>query len=92
MPVHGYRSKFSSTSRAGFISGFQINQNQGGGEKKAGLVPSVGNDSWASIFKGITDPSHTNSRCCSADRLGKTLVFTRNTVRPINTRPDLRMR
>jgi hypothetical protein len=90
MPVRSYRSSFSSTGRTGFISGHQTNQNQGGGEKKAGLVPSVGNGSWASIFKGITDP--VNGRCCSAGRLAETLVFTRNTVRPTNTRPDLSMR
>ena len=90
MPVPSYRSKFSSSNHAGFVSGVQINQNQGGGEKKAGLVPSVGNDSRSSIFKGVSDP--VRGRCCTAAKLSKTLVFTKNTVRPTNTRPDLRMR
>ena len=90
MPVPSYRSKFSSSNHAGFVSGYQINQNQGGGEKKAGLVPSVGNDSWASIFKGISDP--INNRCCTKARLAKTLVFTKNTVRPADIRSDIPMR
>jgi len=90
MPAKQYRSGFSSSNRAGFISGYQITQNQGGGEKKAGLVPSVGNDSWSSIFRKITDPEH--GRCCGKASLATTMVFTKNTVRPVNTRPGLRMR
>jgi len=89
MPVRSYRSSFSSTGRTGFISGHRVNQNQGGGEKKAGLIPSVGNGSWASIFKGIVEPE--TGRCCSAAKMAQTLVFTRNTVRPTNTRPDIPM-
>lgn len=90
MPRRSFRSGFSTSSRAGFISGHQTTQNQGGGEKKAGLVPSVGNDSWSSIFKRITEP--VNGRCCSKKDLATTMVFTRNTIRPTSTRPNLRMR
>ncbi len=82
-----YRSPFSTTARTGFISGVNTNQFQGGGEKKAGLVPSVGNGSWSSIFRGIVDPTRTTGRCCSASKLATTLVFTVNTVRPIDGRP-----
>lgn len=90
MPVKQFRSGFSSSNRAGFITGYSTTQNQGGGEKKAGLVPSVGNDSWTSIFRKITDPEH--GRCCGKTSLATTMVFTKNTVRPVNTRPSLAMR
>lgn len=84
MPVPSYRSGFSSTARSGFISGVHTTQNQGGGEKKAGLIPSVGNDSWSSIFRKIVDP--VGGKCCSANKMAQTLVFTVNTVRPIDGR------
>jgi hypothetical protein len=84
MPRRGFRSGFSSTAHSRFISGYQITQNQGGGEKKAGLVPSVGNDSWSSLFRGISDP--IRGRCCTANKLATTLVFTRNINRPIDGR------
>lgn len=89
MPVPSFRNGFSSTSKAGFVSGYSVNQNQGGGSKKAGLIPSVGNDSWSSIFRKIVSP---DGKCCSRTGMATTLVFTRNTVRPVNTRPSLRMR
>ncbi len=90
MPKRSYRSGFSSTSKAKFISGFQITQNQGGGERKAGLIPSVGNDSQASLFRKIVDP--INGNCCTGGRLTQTLVFTRNLVRPISSRPGISVR
>ena len=90
MPVSSFRNGFSSSNRAGFITGYQTTQNQGGGEKKAGLIPSVGNDSWASIFRKITDPEH--GRCCGKTGMSVTMFFTKNTVRPVNTVPSLRMR
>ena len=34
-----------------------INSNQGGGDKKAGLFPTVGKDSWTNVAYGIT-PGH----------------------------------
>jgi len=40
-----------------------INQDQGGGNKKAGLPQQVGKDSWTSIFIHATDPVH--GKCCS---------------------------
>jgi len=82
-------SQFRSKNRAGFISGYQTTQNQGGGEKKAGLIPSVGNDSWGSLYKQICNG---DGNCCTAASISKTLVFTKNTIRPTDTRPNLRMR
>ena len=85
MPRQSGRSAFSSSGRTGFISGYQINQNQGGGSKKAGLVPSVGNDSWSSIFRKITNPEY--GRCCRVGDLKTTMVFTKNLVRNVDSRP-----
>jgi hypothetical protein len=38
------------------------NQNQGGGNKKAGFPGLIGRDSWVSIYYGSTDPSY--GKCC----------------------------
>jgi hypothetical protein len=84
MPVRSVRSPFTTTARTGFITGVHTTQNQGGGDKKAGLAPSVGKDSWVSVFRKTTDPEH--GRCCTRGKLEQTLVFTRNTVRPIDGR------
>ena len=35
-------------------AGQLINRNSGGGDKKMGLFPTVGNDSWSSIYYGKT--------------------------------------
>jgi hypothetical protein len=52
-----------------------INQNQGGGSKKAGLPQSVGRDSWTSIYIGNNKPG----KCCSRS----SLLFTKYpNVRP----------
>ena len=85
-----YRNGFSSTSKAGFISGYKVNQNQGGGEKKAGLIPSVGNDSWSSLFRKIVEPK--TGKCCSAKSMATTMVFTKNTLRPLGVRSNIAMR
>jgi hypothetical protein len=90
MPIRNSRSAFSTSARTGFISGVNTVQNQGGGEKKAGLIPSVGNDSWSSLFRKISDP--INGKCCNAKKMATTLVFTRNTLRPTDSRPQTRMR
>lgn len=90
MPIISSRSAFSSSARTGFISGVNTNQKQGGGEKKAGLIPSVGNDSWSSMFRKVSDP--IGGRCCNAKKMATNLVFTKNTIRPTDTRPQNRMR
>lgn len=87
MPSH---SGFSSSNKAGFISGHKVNQKQGGGEKKAGLIPSVGNDSWSSLFRKIVDP--VNGNCCSAKTMATTMVFTKNTIRPLGVSTSISMR
>lgn len=41
----------SGSKRTTYMSSL-INQNSGGGNKKAGIAPSVGRDSWTSISLG----------------------------------------
>jgi hypothetical protein len=42
---------YNAASRARNV-GRLVNQNSGGGSKKAGLFPTVGNDSWTSLAYG----------------------------------------
>lgn len=58
----------NGSSRARLYSS-TINQNQGGGSKKAGFPNMVGRDSWTTIYYGSSKPGN----CCSL----KSLVFTR---------------
>jgi hypothetical protein len=44
-----------------------INQNQGGGNKKAGFPHTIGRDSWTSIYMGTDGPPGV--RCCSLRNL-----------------------
>lgn len=67
-----------------------VDQNQGGGAKKAGLAYQVGRDHWASIFIGSVAP--ITGRCCNRGKLMQTLVFTKNTVRPIGSDSRIPMR
>jgi len=72
----------STTKRTSQISSI-VNQNQGGGSKKAGLPYIVGRDHWTGRFLRTTPPLKT---------LSKTMVFTRNTVRPIGNDSRIPMR
>jgi hypothetical protein len=53
---------FSSSNRAQMISSAIVDQNQGGGNKKAGLVPQIGRESYTSVVMGITTGT-ANGRC-----------------------------
>ena len=72
------------------LSNARTVQQQGGGVKKAGFPYQVGRESWASIFLHSTDP--INGRCCNRTKIGTTMVFTRNTVRPIGNDSRIPMR
>lgn len=48
-----------------------INSNQGGGNKKAGLFPSIGKDSWTNVAYGITPGHCTMSLACMQTLRGK---------------------
>ena len=81
---------WSNSNRSRLLSNVNTTQNQGGGEKKAGFPYQIGRDSWASIFINSVDP--INGRCCKRSDVAKTMIFTRNTVRPINNDPRISMR
>ncbi len=46
-----------------------VNQNQGGGNKKAGLPYQIGRESFTSVFLHSTDPVHGN--CCTRSQIMK---------------------
>jgi len=51
-----------------------VNQNQAGGDKKAGLPPQVGKSSWASLAYNSSPFFNANSsgrKCCSRTQLMK---------------------
>jgi len=72
------------------LSGVRTTQKQGGGSKKAGFPYQIGREHWTSHFIGSTDP--VNGRCCNAKRIGTTMVFTRNTIRPVGNDSRIPMR
>lgn len=88
MPIKS-RGMFSSSSRARMMSNAITDQNQGGGEKKAGLPYQIGRDSWVSIYFGQKPQS---GNCCTAGDMARTLVFTRNTIRPQGVDSRIAMR
>jgi hypothetical protein len=58
----------SGAKNARFSSSI-VNQNQGGGNKKAGFPGMVGRDSWTSIFYG------TNAKnCCKLSNMQKDII------------------
>jgi len=77
----------NSSNRAGFVSSATTNQNQGGGEKKAGFPYIVGRTQWTNI--ALQTNNNGNGVCnCSL----KTLRFTANPnvrqSRPVYLRPQ----
>lgn len=46
-------------------SNYLTDINQGGGSKKAGLLPSIGNDSWTSIYYGNNGLGSSANACRS---------------------------
>ena len=79
----------STTKRTASISSI-VNVNQGGGDKKAGFPYQIGRDSWSSIFIGGVDPVH--GHCCKLSGFQKTLIFTKNTIRPVGSDSRIPMR
>ena len=51
------------------LSGMTINQNQGGGNKKAGFPGIVGRGQWEHIFYG-----NTGTHCCKLSTLQRELI------------------
>lgn len=66
---------YSNSKRAAYISSL-VNSNQGGGNKKPGLWPQVGRDSWTSVYYG-EKPGSCFSLACIRPSRGKNPCFTR---------------
>ena len=79
----------TSSSRYTVGSNAVTSQYQGGGNKKAGFPYIIGRGYWSSIFIQACDPVKGN--CCDLNSYKQTLVFTRNTVRPIGGDPRIRV-
>ena len=62
--------------------GQTINQNQGGGDKKAGFPYQVGRTMWSAVALGTIAPPGPNSRCCSLQFLRLPLVSRVRQSRP----------
>jgi hypothetical protein len=62
-----------------------VNQNQGGGSKKAGFPYQVGRDSWASIAINTCNPKVMALKCCSLAKYNKTVMPMANFSRPIGS-------
>lgn len=80
----------NKSNRAGFVSSATVNQNQGGGDKKAGFPYIVGRTQWTNIaFQ--TNNNNKDGKTCNCSL--KSLQFTANPnvkqsrptqIRPIN--------
>ena len=81
---------WTNSNKARMMSNVATDRNQGGGEKKAGFPYQVGRGSWTSVFIRSTAP--VSGRCCNLNKIGTTMVFTRNTVRPTGYDPRIKMR
>ena len=81
---------FQSSNKAQFTSSAITNQAQGGGNKKYGLPPQVGNIAWSSMVYNSSPFLNSNSysrKCCSKNKLA-TLNFWQAKVsqsRPIGS-------
>ena len=63
-----------------------INQNQGGGDKKAGFPYLVGRTSWTNIYFGTDNYA---VRCCKLGSLKLPLTTNVRQSRPIGSRVDM---
>jgi hypothetical protein len=81
---------WSNSNKTQMLSNVSTVKNQGGGAKKAGLPYQIGRESWTSRFFHSTDP--INGRCCNLKKIGTTMVFTKNTIRPIGNDARIQMR
>lgn len=75
---------YSNSTRGSHMSSI-VNQNQGGGNKKAGFPYQVGRDSWTSIAFDSCNPTHIDFRCCSLKLYNRTVMPMANFSRPIGS-------
>jgi len=67
---------YNASSRAR-NAGSLINRNSGGGSKKSGLFPTVGNESWTSVFFGKTPGKCFTLGCSKTSRYPNVCGFSR---------------
>jgi len=74
---------YSSSKKTRHISSI-VNQNSGGGSKKAGFPYQIGRNSWSSIYINACDPSHNRElKCCTLNMMKEPKVSTTSQTRPI---------
>lgn len=73
---------YSNSKRGSYISSI-VNQNQGGGSKKAGFPHQVGRESWTSIAFGSVNTRSKVLRCCNLRKYNTTVMPMANFSRPI---------
>lgn len=78
-------SAMRSSNRASMGSNALTDFNQGGGSKKAGLYPSVGTDSWTSIFYGVNNLGTSSAACRSLKCMQFTVNKNVRQSRPISS-------
>lgn len=81
---------WSNSNKSQMLSNVLTDINQGGGNKKAGFPHQIGRESWTNIFLHAVDP--VNGRCCNRAKIGTTMVFTKNTIRPTGFDSRIHMR
>jgi hypothetical protein len=81
---------WSNSNKSRMLSNVHTDQNQGGGDKKAGFPYQIGREHWTSLFLHTTAP--ITGRCCNRGNIATTMVFTKNTVRPTGNDPRIPMR
>ena len=75
---------YSNSTRGSYTSSI-INQNQGGGAKKAGFPYQVGRDSWTSLAFGSVNAKTKVLRCCNLRKYNTTVMPMANFSRPIGS-------
>ena len=81
---------WSNSNKTRMLSNVNTTIKQGGGDKKAGFPYQVGRESWTSRFFHSVDP--VNGNCCNRVKIGTSMTFTKNTIRPIGFRTNIAMR
>jgi hypothetical protein len=78
----------SNAAKRARLASTTMVQNQGGGDKKAGLPHQVGRTSWSNIHMGLNTYGFAlgRKRCCTRSELMNTSVIARFS-RPVGMRP-----
>ena len=72
----------NASTRARYSSSI-VNQNQGGGSKKAGFPYQVGRSTWSSVTFKTTSP--TDGKCCKLAKMQMNLFPLAKASRPIGS-------